>query len=85
MKKFLVSLVPVVACLLVGCGLTAATVAPVAIGVADSICQLASDQGSAEPGWEIWTCTLLDATGKPTAASYQMHLPAGSKVQAVAK
>lgn len=78
-------IVALIACLAIGCGLLASEVVPVTVGIADSLCQLASDQGAAEPGWEVWTCSLVDVDGKPTGANYEVHLPNGSKVQAIKK
>lgn len=46
---------------------TAIEDAPVLVGVA---CDLASDQGASEPGWESWLCTKLDpVTGERVAGT----------------
>ena len=54
---------------------TAQVVAPVVVGAA---CQLAADQGAAEPGWEVDVCTLLDPNGKPTNTQFLIHVPKGA-------
>lgn len=64
-----------------GCAAFAAAaeyIAPIVVGAS---CSLAADQGAAEPGWEIWTCAVLDpSSGKPTGATFQMHCPKGTKM-----
>ena len=60
---------------------TAATIAQYAPTVIGGACALAADQGSAEPGWEVWVCNILDpSTGKPTGATVELHVPKGTKV-----
>jgi hypothetical protein len=47
---------------------------PVLTGVA---CQVANDQGTAEPGWIVWICNKLDGNGAPLPTGYTIHLPSG--------
>lgn len=53
--------------------------------VENGLCKLASDQGTAEPGWEIYVCDVLDGSGKPTGATLMMKTRKGAPPVSAAK
>lgn len=69
----------IAAAALVGCSAANQAATEYAPIVVNAACQLASDQGSAEPGWEVWICNALDpTTGQPTSQpAMVLHLPKG--------